>query len=57
MFAFARAVAKLFTSFLHLRLHVTGLASESLFNLIANFLGGARNAIVSHGNRKLTARP
>src|SRR5262249_25650887 len=31
-------------------LQVTGRASESLFNLIANFLGGPRNAIVSHGH-------
>jgi hypothetical protein len=35
---------------LHLRLHVTGRASESLFNLTANVLGGARKAIISHGH-------
>src|SRR5262245_22723499 len=34
---------------LDLHLHVTGRASESLFHLAANILGGAANAIVSHG--------
>src|SRR5215468_3317454 len=34
---------------LDLHLRVTGRASESLFDLAANILGGATNAIVSHG--------
>src|SRR5262245_33597977 len=33
---------------LDLHLHVTGRASESLFHLATNILGGAANAIVSH---------